>query len=356
MKLFALTHKGREKDAAGTLSQLVPPGDFIASSDRKLLEARVSESADQFVYVDLTHPLSQCCAPELISKAIQRLESPETEALIFLDPTGEELPFLKAFEAGARDRPLSGNGRARRVFPIVVRLPDSLPYQPEAHTHEAEMYRDRIGQRLFSPQAVPADQKRLIRDDVRRTQRLLSLPIGERLLDLGCSDGSVTIEVARNANCREVVGTDVAASAIEEANRRLATQTLAGTIRFIETFIESLDFPNGHFDTILAAETLEHVGAGQLNIALDNAVRMLNHKGNLIVTVPNRCPHPEYEAEGRSRWKWPAHHHFFTRHSLESLLSAYFHNVEFHPLYPGESPGDSIYLIANSWNKRRHPT
>lgn len=227
-------------------------------------------------------------------------------------------------------------------------------YDKGKHIREAERYRDRIGDRLYHQENVPPEQKHLIKDDIKRVKRILELPFGGSVLDVGCSDGTVTVEIAKKWNCKKVIGVDISPSAIKEAKTRL--QKLKPSLRrkmlFLQGFIEELNFPDNYFDTISACETLEHIGKEQLKVAMDNLIRMLKKNGNMIVTVPNRTPAKRYIREGRDRWDWPTHYNFFTANSLKKFLRRQLKRIRFYPLYKGNKIGESIYLICNCWNKR----
>lgn len=222
------------------------------------------------------------------------------------------------------------------------------------HIQEAERYRDRIGDRILHPQKVPQDKRHLIKDDLQRFKRVLKLPFGARVLDVGCSDGTVTIEIAKKPSCRQVIGVDVAPSAIREATQKIRLVKFAcrKNVSFLNSFIEDLDFSDDYFDTVSAGEVLEHLAVGQLVSTLNNLVRMLSRSGNMIITVPNRQPAQKYIKQKRDRWDWPNHHRYFTVESLRFILNEYFKKITFYPLYDNEDYAKSIYLICNCERKR----
>lgn len=228
-----------------------------------------------------------------------------------------------------------------------------MKFSKKKHVEEAEKYRDRIGDRIFHPDKVEPDKSHLIPDDIQRVKRILSLFFGKKVLDVGCSDGTITIEIAKMGNCEIVIGVDVSPSAIEEAQEKLRAQDLPlrKKIRFKKEFIEELDFPNDYFDTIFACETLEHIGRGQLEFTIKNLVRMLRKDGNMIISVPNKNPAEKYVKEKRDRWNWPTHYQYFNKTSLNEHLSRYFKEIDFYPLYDNEFVEESIYLICNCRNK-----
>ena len=282
---------------------------------------------------------------DVIGRGVRLVREADAAAVVLLNGHGEELPGFRIVRGGSIPR-----GPQSLWYPIVL---DDDDYDPDAHRAEAEMYRDRIGDRLLRPEAVPPDKQHLIADDNQRAARVLELEYQGRVLDVGTSDGTLLLRTVRHWNLTQAVGVDVAPSAIDEAHAALARQPdLAGRVQFLVGFIEDLGFPDATFDTVSACETLEHIGRGQFDRTFGNLMRMLRPGGTLIMTVPNRYPDSRYEREGRARWSWPAHHQFFTECSLRHLLASWFDTVEFIPLYDEERAGESIYLICRARNRR----
>lgn len=247
---------------------------------------------------------------------------------------------------------------SKRRQKMLATLPSDVKLK---HTKDAETYRDRIGDRLYHPERVEPDKVHLIKDDIRRVKVILSIrPSGDRFLDVGCSDGSVTLEIAKTWRPKKIIGIDVAPSAIKEAKEKLkhVEEDIRKRVKFKLAFIEELDFPDNYFDTIYACETLEHIAPGMFRTAFSNILRMLKDKGKLIISVPNRYPDRKYVAEKRARWKWPTHYRCFSFSSLRKLLKKHFSEIEFIPLYDGEKPSKSIYLIcvcSGKLKKSVHP-
>jgi SAM-dependent methyltransferase len=300
-------------------------------------------TADEWVLTADAPGHPEAAVTALVKQA-EALAATEATAVIGLNTRGEEIG-LRLVRGGVEPA-----GHAARWFPVVV---EEATYEPEAHRAEAETYRDRIGDRLLRPEAVDPDKRHLIADDHQRASRVLHLGYHGRVLDVGTSDGTLLLNTVRHWNLSGAVGVDVAESAIAEANAALeADPSLQGRVSFQVDFIEDLRFPDGSFDMVAACETLEHIGIGQFQRALGNLLRMLKAGGTMLMTVPNRYPNPRYEREGRARWAWPAHHQFFTELSVRQLLSPAFERLEFFPLYDGELPGESIYLICRASGRR----
>ncbi len=107
---------------------------------------------------------------------------------------------------------------------------------------------------------------------------------GQRVIDIGCSQGIVSILLARQGF--EVVGVDTDAGAIEYANSDRAKEPpeVQRRLTFLCSDIRDADLPERTFDTVIMGEFLEH----QENP--DESIRqvhgLLAGDGRLIVTVP----------------------------------------------------------------------
>lgn len=289
---------------------------------------------------------------ETLLEATRIFFDSEADTLVSLNQEGEETEAFILYRGLFLDRYGPSPDRDRsRCFPFVVSH-ELNPRHKHQHAEEAETYRDRIGDRILNPQRVDPEMRHLIDDDLQRVDRVLSLPFGKKVLDVGCSDGTVTLMAMEKWGCEEAVGIDVAHSAVEEAQANARKRGLHPRAQFFASFIEELDHPGHTFDTICATETLEHVAPGHFNACLDNLVRMLKPTGNLIVTVPNRYPDSSYMEQKRDRWRWPAHHHFFSRFKLFYILGRRFSRIDFFPHDDLHSPEKGVYLICCCWEKK----
>jgi len=103
----------------------------------------------------------------------------------------------------------------------------------------------------------------------------------DKLLDLGCGDGSLTIEVAKMVRANEVYGVDISDEALMvSAQRGITTKKL-------DLNYDRLPFPDEYFDLVIAAEVIEHME--NTDNLLNEAWRVLSSGGSAILSTPNIC-------------------------------------------------------------------
>ena len=101
---------------------------------------------------------------------------------------------------------------------------------------------------------------------------------GQRVLDIGCGDGSLT-SCAVNGSGATTVGIDVSSSALTSARERGVTVVQAGFDG------ASLPFADASFDTVLLHQVIEHVT--DTDGLIDEATRVLVPGGTLLLSTPN---------------------------------------------------------------------
>jgi SAM-dependent methyltransferase len=102
-----------------------------------------------------------------------------------------------------------------------------------------------------------------------------------RVLDLGCSAGGTTTALARHMPGAEVVGVDVSAPMLRYAHLRAIGQDSA--VDFRQMSAEQLDFPDNHFDAVLAMLLFHEVPVPSGKRILDEIYRVLRPGG--VITV-----------------------------------------------------------------------
>lgn len=128
---------------------------------------------------------------------------------------------------------------------------------------------------------------------------VLNSVVGSRVLDVACGRGHLSKLLSSS---HTVTGADI----IIDPNLR----EIAPGIKFVETNLESLPFPDSSFDTVVCAHTLEHVQCPDDAIA---ELRRVTEK-RLIVILPRQRPY---------RYTFDLHMHFFPyAHDVLSFMSA----------------------------------
>jgi SAM-dependent methyltransferase len=134
---------------------------------------------------------------------------------------------------------------------------------------------------------------------------------GLRVLDLGCRTGALTQYYAEG---NTVVGVDVDRSALEQAEARLAIDTVWADVE------DELPFPDESFDVVVAGELLEHLADPVAVVA--HIRRVLRPGGRLVGSVPNafRLKSRLRYAAGRHPETDATHLQLFTPTALAALL------------------------------------
>jgi SAM-dependent methyltransferase len=147
---------------------------------------------------------------------------------------------------------------------------------------------------------------------------------GDRVLDLGCGAGRHAFEVLRRG--ARVVALDTSEAELRQVRAMCAAMARAGEVppggsaAVVTGDATAMPFPDGWFDTVIAAEVLEHIPADQA--AMNEIARVLRPGGVAAVTVPAWLPE-------RICWLLSADYHntpgghvrIFTRPELATKLS-----------------------------------
>ncbi len=106
------------------------------------------------------------------------------------------------------------------------------------------------------------------------------LSVGQRLLDVGCGPGSITIDLAELVAPGDVVGIDRSDEVLLAA-RRLAAARGVPNVAFETANVYELPFDDGSFDVVHAHQTLQHLV--DPTAALREVARVLRPDGLLAV-------------------------------------------------------------------------
>ncbi len=107
----------------------------------------------------------------------------------------------------------------------------------------------------------------------------------ERVLDLGCGWG--TFEWVLGPRVREIVGVDFSQRSIDLCNARLETSDLKN-VRFLCADAADTGLEAESFDTVIAADLVEHLYPDDTAKVFKEVHRVLKPEGRLVVWTPHR--------------------------------------------------------------------
>ena len=150
---------------------------------------------------------------------------------------------------------------------------------------------------------------------LRRALLLDHVRPGDRVLDLGCGEGTFTALLAEGG--AQVVGVDIAEAALERARRRHPG------LEFRLAPVEGpLPLEDGSIDVVWCSEVIEHVA--DTARFLSEARRVLRRDGTLVLTTPHlgRARRTLIALRGFEEHFDPVGEHlrFYTRVSLRDTL------------------------------------
>ncbi|HJX61664.1 MAG TPA: methyltransferase domain-containing protein [Dehalococcoidia bacterium] len=115
----------------------------------------------------------------------------------------------------------------------------------------------------------------------RMTIELAGIKKGERVLDVGCGTGTLTIAARRQAGpTGEVHGIDPSAEMIAVASEKAAKAGVDA--QFQTAVMEKLPFPDGHFDLVLSSLMLHHLPADVKRAGFAEVNRVLKPGGRFL--------------------------------------------------------------------------
>jgi methionine biosynthesis protein MetW len=109
---------------------------------------------------------------------------------------------------------------------------------------------------------------------------------GERVLDVGCGNGSMLFRLIHKYS--KLYGIDITPSRLEDARKTVAEtySDLPNKFYFCEGNLDrAMEFESDYFDTIICLATLEHVY--DIYNLIKEVHRILKPGGDIIVEVPN---------------------------------------------------------------------
>ncbi|WP_028478981.1 class I SAM-dependent methyltransferase [Nocardia sp. CNY236] len=101
---------------------------------------------------------------------------------------------------------------------------------------------------------------------------------GQRVLEIGCGPGDLSIRAQRRHPGVQVTGSDPDPLALAKAKRKALGMN---GIRFEQGFVQSLPYPDGTFDRVLSSLMLHHVDNDAKAAAASEILRVLRPGGRL---------------------------------------------------------------------------
>lgn len=116
----------------------------------------------------------------------------------------------------------------------------------------------------------------------RKTVEFAQITPGERILDVGCGTGDLTLRAAERAGSTgQVCGIDPGPEMIATARRKADRKHVA--VDFRVGVIEQLPYPDDSFDVVLSSLMMHHLPADLKPIGLAEIRRVLKPTGRLII-------------------------------------------------------------------------
>lgn len=144
---------------------------------------------------------------------------------------------------------------------------------------------------------------------------------GERVLDIGCGDGTIDVYLQNNLGVK-VVGIDISKGAVEKAKQK-------GVEAKVASAEEKLPFKNHEFDAVFWGDNIEHLIDPEFTGR--EIKRVLKPGGKLILSTPNygywryrlyfllHGGLADTEWTGLKPWSW-SHLRFFNKELMEEFV------------------------------------
>jgi len=105
---------------------------------------------------------------------------------------------------------------------------------------------------------------------------------GDKVLDVGCGTGDLTIEAKKLAgSAGEVYGTDASPNMIQQAQQKAVRTGIDVTFQI--GLVERIDFPENQFDAVLSSLMMHHLPDNLKRAGLAEIYRVLKPGGRLLI-------------------------------------------------------------------------
>lgn len=157
----------------------------------------------------------------------------------------------------------------------------------------------------------------VLKEHIERYKFAFKFIQNKKVLDIACGTGYGSKMMVENG-AREVVGADVSATAISEANKlRFGRSNLS----FKQSNATKLLFQDDSFETVVSFETIEHIENYQKFI--QEIKRVLKPGGILVLSTPNQTATKQLLINN------PFHIKEFNLGQFKALISSDFESVKF---------------------------
>lgn len=106
------------------------------------------------------------------------------------------------------------------------------------------------------------------------------LKSGERVLEVGCGTGTLSLLAKRRVDDGEVIGLDLSPKMVKQAEKKSEKYKL--DIKFIEGSIDHLPFPENYFDVVLSSWMFHHLPIKIKREGLKEIHRVLKNGGRFL--------------------------------------------------------------------------
>ena len=239
--------------------------------------------------------------------------------------------------------------KANQLYKLPELAKDAeLAYKQVAHIFEPGLYKSFYG-KIQVENPVPLERvfvDATFPDRLRWVKRLLPKYNTKTILDIGCSEGSYSLNLAKEGY--QVIGINLFEESIKIANDRAeATRVPA---RFIQgDFMEMTLKEKDKFDAVLLFEVLEHVPNPEATIK--KCIELANSKGIVYISTPNGTADESATAlgvdlENAKGHEFKGHVRVYTEKTLRELVKDY----EILDFYHSET--DLIKLLHIAFRRR----
>jgi ubiquinone/menaquinone biosynthesis C-methylase UbiE len=164
--------------------------------------------------------------------------------------------------------------------PIVDHDPDA-PVSRTTDALSGERYLPGMSKHWLLPLYDPLVRMLRIDSHHHRLVDLAAIQAGERVLEIGCGTGNLTVMIKRLHPEADVIGIDPDDKALSRARRKAGRKRLA--LEFDRALAQRLPYGDASFDCVVSAFMFHHLDAEVKRRALAEALRVLTQDGRLLL-------------------------------------------------------------------------